>query len=61
MLSDALFTCMMHFFMLMICVNTLFIFLLTFMMCTEYADVYRIGNSMYPHCTCCTVFKFIIS
>ena len=44
MLSDALFTCMMHFFMLMICVNTLFIFLLTFMMCTEYADVYRVSN-----------------
>ena len=60
MLSDALFTCMMHFFMLMICVNTLFIFLLTFMMCTEYANVCRVGNFMYAHCTCCTVFELII-
>ena len=33
-------------------------FLLTFMMCTEYADVCRVGNFMYAHCTC-TAFKLI--
>ena len=51
---------MARIFMLIICVNMLLYFLLTFMMCTEYADVCHVGNFMYAHCTCCTVFELII-